>query len=49
VRRDPVVIDSGLAERESVLEAGSHQEFVRIATADPLRLTNADVADICAG
>jgi prolyl-tRNA editing enzyme YbaK/EbsC (Cys-tRNA(Pro) deacylase) len=49
-RRDPVVIDSRLAERESVvLEAGSHQESVRIATADLLRLTNADVASICAG
>jgi prolyl-tRNA editing enzyme YbaK/EbsC (Cys-tRNA(Pro) deacylase) len=49
-RRDPVVIGSRLAERESVvLEAGSHQESVRIATGDLLRLTNADVADICAG
>jgi prolyl-tRNA editing enzyme YbaK/EbsC (Cys-tRNA(Pro) deacylase) len=49
-RRDPVIIDSRLAERESVvLEAGSHQESVRIATGDLLRLTNADVADICAG
>jgi prolyl-tRNA editing enzyme YbaK/EbsC (Cys-tRNA(Pro) deacylase) len=38
-----------LAERESVvLEAGSHAESVRIAMADLLRLTDAEVADICA-
>jgi Ala-tRNA(Pro) deacylase len=48
-RRDPVVVDSRLAERESVvLEAGSHEESVRIATTDFLRLTDAVVADICA-
>jgi Ala-tRNA(Pro) deacylase len=48
-RRDPVVVDSRLAERESVvLEAGSHEESVRIATMDLLRLTDAVVADICA-
>src|SRR5918994_7051166 len=34
-RRDPVVIDSRLAERESVvLEAGSHEESVRVPTVD---------------
>jgi Ala-tRNA(Pro) deacylase len=49
-RRDPVVIDSRLAERDSViLEAGSHEESVRLATADLLRVTEADVADICVG
>ena len=45
---DPVVVDRRLAERESVvLEAGSHDESIRIATADLLRLTKAHVADIC--
>jgi Ala-tRNA(Pro) deacylase len=48
-RRDPVVIDSRLAERDSlVLEAGSHEESVRISTGDLLRVTEAEVADICA-
>ncbi|MGH3021241.1 MAG: YbaK/EbsC family protein [Gaiellaceae bacterium] len=47
-RRDPVVIDSRLAERESVvLEAGSHEKSVRIATADLLRLSDAEVAGMC--
>jgi Ala-tRNA(Pro) deacylase len=47
-RRDPVVIDSRLAERDSlVLEAGSHEESVRIATGDLLRVSEAEVADIC--
>jgi Ala-tRNA(Pro) deacylase len=49
-RRDPAVIDSRLAERDSViLEAGSHEESVRLATADLLRITEAEVADICVG
>ena len=49
-RRDPVVIDSRLAERDSViLEAGSHEESVRLPTADLLRVTEAEVADICVG
>ncbi len=48
--RDPVVIDSRLAERDSViLEAGSHEESVRLATVDLLRVTEAEVADICMG
>ena len=48
-RRDPVVIDSRLAEHDSViLEAGSHEESVRLATADLLRVSDAEVADICA-
>jgi prolyl-tRNA editing enzyme YbaK/EbsC (Cys-tRNA(Pro) deacylase) len=47
-RRDPVVIDSRLAERDSlVLEAGSHEESVRIPTSDLLRVSEAEVADIC--
>jgi Ala-tRNA(Pro) deacylase len=46
-RRDPVVIDSRLAERESVvLEAGSHDESIRVACTDLFRLTGAKVADI---
>ena len=49
-RRDPVVIDRRLAKRDSaILEAGSHEESVRLATADLLRLTEAEVADICVG
>jgi Ala-tRNA(Pro) deacylase len=48
-RRDPVVVDSRLAERESiVLEAGSHEESVRVRTGDLLRVTEAELADICA-
>jgi Ala-tRNA(Pro) deacylase len=35
-RRDPVV-----------LEAGSHEESVRVPTGDLLRVTEAEVADIC--
>jgi Ala-tRNA(Pro) deacylase len=47
-RRDPVVVDSRLAERESlVLEAGSHEESVRLAAADLVRVAGAEVADIC--
>ena len=46
-RRDPVVVDSRLAERESVvLEAGSHDESIRISRADLVRLTGARVADV---
>jgi Ala-tRNA(Pro) deacylase len=46
-RRDPVVVDRRLAERESlVLEAGSHDESIRISREDLIRLTNAKVADI---
>jgi prolyl-tRNA editing enzyme YbaK/EbsC (Cys-tRNA(Pro) deacylase) len=47
-RRDPVVIDSRLAERDSlVLEAGSDGESVRVPTSDLLRVSEAEVADIC--
>jgi Ala-tRNA(Pro) deacylase len=46
-RRDPILVDSRLAERESVVvEAGSHEQSIRIRTADLLRLTAADVADL---
>jgi Ala-tRNA(Pro) deacylase len=47
-RRDPVVVDRRLTDRDSVvLEAGSHEKSVRIATSDLLRVTDAQVADIC--
>jgi Ala-tRNA(Pro) deacylase len=46
-RRDRVVVDRRIAERESiVLEAGSHDESVRIARDDLVRLTGAEIADI---
>jgi len=46
--RDGVVVDRRLAERESVaLDAGSHDESIRLAMADLLKVTNARVADIC--
>jgi prolyl-tRNA editing enzyme YbaK/EbsC (Cys-tRNA(Pro) deacylase) len=42
------VVDRRLAERDSlVLEAGSHGESVRMATADLLRIAEAQVTDIC--
>jgi Ala-tRNA(Pro) deacylase len=47
-RRDSVVVDRRLAERDSiVLEAGSHDESIRLATSDLLRVSGADVGDIC--
>lgn len=46
--RDQVIVDSRLAERDSVvLEAGSHERSVRMKATDLLRLTEAQVADIC--
>ncbi|MGH3053301.1 MAG: aminoacyl-tRNA deacylase [Gaiellaceae bacterium] len=46
--RDRVLVDTRLAERDSVvIEAGSHDESVRLKTADLIRLTEAQVADIC--
>jgi len=45
---DGVVVDRRLAERESVaLDAGSHDESIRLAMADLLEVTKARVADIC--
>ena len=45
---DRVIIDVRLAERDSlVLEAGSHERSVRLKTVDLVRLTQAQVADIC--
>ncbi len=47
-RRDPVVIESRLVGRESlVLEAGSHQESIRIAADDFVRIAGAQPAGIC--
>jgi Ala-tRNA(Pro) deacylase len=46
-RRDAVVVDRRIAERESVvLEAGSHDESIRVARDDLVRVTGAKVADI---
>lgn len=45
---DPVIVDEGLADRDSVvLEAGSHERSIRLKTADLVRLSRAQVADIC--
>lgn len=45
--RDRVIVDRRLADQESVvLEAGSHVRSIRLATADLVRLTEAEVADI---
>jgi Ala-tRNA(Pro) deacylase len=46
-RSDPVLVDPDVANRETiVLEAGSHDESLRIAAADLLRITGAPVTDI---
>jgi len=42
-----VVVDTCLAERDSVvLEAGSHDESVRLGAADLIRVAGAEIADI---
>jgi Ala-tRNA(Pro) deacylase len=47
-REDRVIVDERLAARDSVvLEAGSHDKSVRLKAADLVRLTKAQVADIC--
>ena len=47
-REDQVIVDERLATRDSVvLEAGSHDRSVRLKAADLVRLTKAQVADIC--
>lgn len=44
---DRVLVDSRLAERDNVvLEAGSHEQSVRIRTADLVELTRAQVIDL---
>jgi prolyl-tRNA editing enzyme YbaK/EbsC (Cys-tRNA(Pro) deacylase) len=45
---DQVVVDERLAARDSVvLEAGTHEKSVRLKASDLVRLTRAQVADIC--
>jgi Ala-tRNA(Pro) deacylase len=47
-REDQVIVDERLAERDSVvLEAGTHEHSVRLKAADLVRLTRAQVTDIC--
>jgi Ala-tRNA(Pro) deacylase len=44
---DRILIDRRLADHESiVLEAGTHDESVRMRTADLLTVTGADIADL---
>ena len=46
--RDPVLVDRRVAERDPVvLEAGSHEQSVRVETGDLLRLTDGQIVDIC--
>jgi Ala-tRNA(Pro) deacylase len=46
-RQDPVVVDPKVAELESVvIEAGSHDESLRLAGADLVLVTRAAVTDI---
>jgi Ala-tRNA(Pro) deacylase len=46
-RKDPVVVDPKVAEQETVvIEAGSHDESVRIAAADLVQVAGAAVTDI---
>jgi len=46
-RRDRVLVDRRVAERESVvIEAGSHDESLRLPTDALLRLSGAQVADL---
>jgi Ala-tRNA(Pro) deacylase len=45
---DEVVIDQRVADRDAVVvEAGNHDQSLRIAAADLVRITGAQVADIC--
>ena len=47
-RRDRVVVDRRVAELATVVvEAGSHEESIRIGTIDLIRLAEAEIADIC--
>jgi prolyl-tRNA editing enzyme YbaK/EbsC (Cys-tRNA(Pro) deacylase) len=44
---DRVLLDSRLAKRETVvLEAGSHEQSVRVGTADLIQITSAEVVDL---
>jgi prolyl-tRNA editing enzyme YbaK/EbsC (Cys-tRNA(Pro) deacylase) len=43
-----VIVDSRVKARASVvLEAGSHEQSVRVASDDLVRAAGAEVADIC--
>lgn len=45
---DRVIVDQRLAELETiVLEAGSHDESIRMPTNELIRVTQAQIADIC--
>ena len=45
---DRVLVDLRIAEQPSVvLEAGTHEQSVRMATADLLEMTKAEVVDVC--
>jgi Ala-tRNA(Pro) deacylase len=45
---DPVLVDRRLCETEWVLlEAGTHEQSLRLRTADLLTLADAQVADLC--
>lgn len=47
-RSDGVVVDRHVTEHETVvIEAGSHEESVRISSADLVHITGARVDDIC--
>jgi Ala-tRNA(Pro) deacylase len=46
-RHDPVVVDPKVANRDSVvIEAGSHDESLRLAAADLVHVTGAAVTDV---
>jgi Ala-tRNA(Pro) deacylase len=46
--RDRVIVDTNVAGHDSiVLEAGSHDDSIRIATDDLVRIADARIADIC--
>jgi Ala-tRNA(Pro) deacylase len=45
---DRILVDARTARQHSVvLEAGTHEQSVRLETADLLRLTGAEIVDIC--
>jgi Ala-tRNA(Pro) deacylase len=45
---DGVIVDRRVAGRESIiLEAGAHEQSMRVKTVDLLALTEAEIADIC--
>jgi Ala-tRNA(Pro) deacylase len=47
--KDRVIVDTHVATQDTVvLEAGSHDDSIRIATQDLIKLAEAEVAEICA-